>query len=481
MLYRRGMRGRLAALPLLILCLVGGCGESGESALRVQLETFSFDGALPDGLRLRRLDPSGSVGDSYALQPVPGGRLGEYEAPGAPEGPFEVVGPENWWMLQESTTPHALARGLQPPLVAMGRGRSLYLIAQSAEIRPSDVWGAVRLGPGGVQEPVPVTVEAGDRGYVVAVRFAPEAWRGTLRVVGRIASGPPPTPSPGADAPLAEPVQFEAAADGRPGVHRLRASATGPLHVVLVAASEGVPTEGLRVRASVLGLPIPSEFEAYAHGGLARFAGIPAVDRLLRLQVGDETGIHRLDPVVRRRQANVRLLVTGDLPLRRLRVLVASAGDVDLVLVRPQGAVAYGRVPFERLDAGVACDVPQGPLWIELRSGTRWASGRAEANDDVDLQFEAGDFREGVVVGGSVDGAPLDAVVRFFRAVGSGEQAVLGDGFEVRVEPGGIFEAHLPTGRYLVETATRAGVWQRPGALEAHSPGARLHLPLESP
>ena len=209
------------------------------------------------------------------------------------------------------------------------------------------------------------------------------------------------------------------------------------------------------------------------------------MDGVLRLRAGSESGVHEVTPELRRRQANLRLLVTGELPLRPVRVLVGSGGgevlDVDLVLARPAGAMAYGRVPFERVEGGIAFAVPEGALSLLLRSGTRWASFDEEVEGPLELLLPAAGFSEGVVVGGRVNGAPRDAVVRFFREVGTAGEAVLGDGFEVRVEPGGSFEAHLPTGRYLVEVAALAGVWRRPAPMVALSPGARLHLPLERP
>ena len=51
----------------------------------------------------------------------------------------------------------------------------------------------------------------------------------------------------------------------------------------------------------------------------------------------------------------------------------------------------------------------------------------------------------------------------------------------MRVEPGGMFEALLPTGRYRVEVHGLRGTWTRPAPLVADAPGARLYVPLESP
>ena len=151
MLYRRRMRSLFAILPLLLAGLVAGCGDAEEPALRIDLETFSFDGELPSGLRIRQVQRDRTGGMAYDLRPVAGGRRGEYEAPGAPDGAYTVEGPDGWWMLQyEGASPPALVRGLQPPLVALGRAQALYVTAQAAEVRPSDVWGAVRIGAQGV-------------------------------------------------------------------------------------------------------------------------------------------------------------------------------------------------------------------------------------------------------------------------------------------------------------------------------------------
>ena len=474
---------------LLVLSLVlpcAGCGDGGESPLRVDIQIFSFDDALPEGLRIRRLRPDLEPTDEvYDLEPVPGGRRGEYQAAGAPDGSYMLEGPDGWWMLHEGGPPPNITRTLQPPLLAVARGRAIYLVAESPEIRPSSVWGAVRVGADGTQEPVPVTVEADEQGYVVAVRFAPEDWRGTLQVVGRILLDPPPAPTPGPDAQLADPIRFEATTDGDPVVTRVRKSPTDGLEVVLVPASDEVQTDGLRVRASLEGLPIPTAFDAYARNGLAHFLGVPAVDRILTLQVGEAAVVHRVDPMVRRRQASFRLLVTGEEPTERAVVLAdpedGASLDVDLVLVRPAGAVAYGRVPFERVDGGISFPAPRRMVWVLLRSGTRWASGMGDGAGGLRLTVEQGNLQEGVVVGGRVAAAQPGTIVRFFKEVAGHDEAVLGDGFEVRVEPSGTFEAHLPTGRYRVEVATRLGTWSRPAPLVAESPGARLHLPLESP
>lgn len=472
-----------ALLAVLLTCGLGACGDGdgGEPGIRIEIETFSFDGEAPAGLRLRRVDPGGVGEGLYDLVPVAGGPSGEYEAQGAPDGSYRVEGPAGWWMLHQGATPPQLGRGLQPPRVGLGRARSLYLGAQAPGIRPSAVWGAVRIAEGGEEEPVPVTVEADDRGYVVALRFTEEAWHGSLQVVGRVASGPPrtPAPAPSADAPLAEPIRFEATEDGRPVVTRIRQGPSGPLDVVLVPAAAEVPTDGLRVRATIERIPIRFQVEAYGRHGVARFPSVPLLDRPVRLEVGDEVGGHRLAPGVRRRQSGVRLLVLGAVPTRRVLVLVPAAHDVDLVQMRPAGAQAYGRVPFERADGQIAFAAPRGPVEVLLRAGERWAA--LSASGDADLEIGDAVFSEGVVVGGTVDGAKPGTVVRFFRAVGKGGEAVLGDGFELRVEPSGVFEGRLPTGRWLVEVATPTGVWRRPALLLAESPGARLHVPLDSP
>ena len=235
----------------------------------------------------------------------------------------------------------------------------------------------------------------------------------------------------------------------------------------------------MRLSASLEGLPIPSRTDATGRGGFVLFEHLPLVDRMLGLQVGDDPRLHRVAPEVRRLQANLRVLVPGDAPTRRVRVAVEAPGDVTVVQVRPAGAVAFGRVPFEVEDLGVVFSAPAGDVEILLRAGTRWGRLRAAGDEAVDV--DGGALVEGVVVGGTVDGARPGTVVRFFREVAEGAEAVLGDGFEVRVEPSGTFEARLPSGRYLVEVATRTGSWRRPATLAAQSPGARLHLALESP
>lgn len=477
----------MRSLPLFLFVFLavvsGGCGDGGGTdALRIDLETFSFDDEIPDGLRLRRLGSTLEAHEAYDLVPVPGGRRGEFQAEGAPDGNYVVEGPEGWWMLHEGGVPPVLARDRQPPLVGMGRAHSLYLASSVPEVRPSTVWAAEQVLPDGSREPVPVTVEEDERGYVVVIRFQPEAWHGALEVVGRIAVGPPPSPPAGEGAPLAEPVRFQASADGSPPVARVRKVKSEPVGVILVPAAESVSVDGLRVRASIEGIPVPSVREAWGQGGIARLRDVPIMDRMLRLEVNGEAGAHRIAPAIRRRQVGLRLLVVGEEPTRRVHYGVPAGLDVDQVQVRPSAAVAFGRVPFERVEDGVTFEAPHGRCWVLVGAGGRWATGFLGGRDDVSFpDLPLANYVEGVAVGGVVDGAPPGTIVRFFREVPEHDQAVLGDGFEVRVEPGGIFQARLPTGRYRVEVTTRKGTWSRPGLLEASAPGARLHVPLESP
>ena len=86
---------------------------------------------------------------------------------------------------------------------------------------------------------------------------------------------------------------------------------------------------------------------------------------------------------------------------------------------------------------------------------------------------------EGITVRGQVAGAGPGTVVRFFLQMG--KEAVLGEGFTLRVSPSGSYEGRLPTGTYVVEVASPRGVRRLERPVEAKDPGAVVHLPLTAP
>lgn len=481
----------LASLLVLLLFLApGGCGDGdGDTgALRIDVTTYAVDGPPPDGMTAVPIEAPPDSEVSYPLAPVAGGPTGLYVVEGAPEGSYRVEGPGGWWMLQATSRAPELERGRIPPRIRMGRSHTLYLAASAPSIRPGRRWSAVRIVENGASEPIPIEVAPDPEGWVVALRFRAEDWRGKIQVTGHIEPGPLGARAPDAPpGPLAEAIRFEATTSGRPLAIQVRQAPSSPFDVVLVPASPGAQVDDVEVCVRVADFTPPVEECTHCRGGVAHFAAIPAMGHDLLVTVGGDPFAHRLTPEVRKRQANLRVLHPAGATIRVVRAKVPAGTNLDpadlCVQVRPLGAVAFARVPFRlvqgrREEGGtVVFRAPAGPFAAWLRTGSRWAF--VEGAGDMPIEITHATFEKGVRVEGPVRGRKGMATVRMFFVMG--EEAVLGDGFEVRVTPSGTYEALLPIGTWHVEVATRLGDWRQPIPLVVDAPGSTIHLPLRMP
>lgn len=474
-------------LFLFLLAGASGCSDrDGDDDLRLHVETLSIDGPVPEGLVAVYLAPDGSEDGRFPLLAVPDGRPGEYRIDGGPEGAYRVDPPPGWGIISAHTVPPEVKRGRTPPVVRLGRVATVYLGPLSPTLRPGPTWGAERIDPDGSRSPLPVETDVVPPGYGVGIRFDPKEWHGRIEVFGFLALGIPGALS-GDDAvgPLAEPLRIHVPVDRGPVVGTLRAAPTADLQAIPVPASSTLSVEGRDVVVELMGIPVEVRRTQPVHRGAARFRGLPDLEEPLWVgmgEAGDRENGSALLPLSAAgwgRSSQFRFLFTGDLPLRALRVKLPPGVTVEQVQVRPAGAVAYGRVPFDRAGDELVLQVPEGALSLLLGAATWWSIASVEGIGDRTI--EAPPFVEGVKVDGNVRGATPATEIRFFRRVSDdAEEAVLADGFVVQLTRFGVYEALLPVGTYVVEVADEQGVERRPSPLEATAPGAAIHLPLHA-
>jgi hypothetical protein len=412
----------------------------------VEIWLSELDGALPAGLFARSL-VDGSQDRRWPLVRIEGTEQPTFAIDGAPDGPYAVEGPGGWGTLwPHSRPPYFYRQAPQPLAIQLGRPDSLYLGRESTDYRFTSEWGAERVLEGRSAVPVPVRVEL-DRMNMAILRFAPEDWRGKLRVAGRLEDGG-----------VTDVVTVDPREGHLPSLRRAKPLPSLPFLVAGPGSWEAV--------AEMDEMPLPLRWSATSREGpsregIADLGNLPTIERPFRLTVGGAPFPGGLS--LNERMSTPVVRVALPTPGASRRVARPSPDPVDRVLVLPAGGDAYGvlvGVPPDDGGEHLVLPLPAGAARLLVSSKGGWAQvvlhpeGEGPGSETGPLLARA---RAAVRVHHGGGGE-----ARFLRHEPDGRR-VTGHGFEVRLPQDGNGATHLPPGTYDL-------VWVRPDGTEKRHP-----------
>ncbi len=478
---------RVSALPsvllLTLLPLVATCGGRTVEGPRIVVASLE-PGDPPAGLVLvPRADPS----RRHPLVAVPAEGVDVYAAPGAPDGVFEVEGPDGWTMLHLGSSPPTIASDAAPPIVRIGRRYALYVGTSVHELRPGRAW-VVRPVDGGPA--VSLVAVLGNQGRLAILHLDPSVWHDEVFLYGRLRRGtfePQGGVEASDDGPLVVPSRVPLAEGGQPRVLELEPAVESPLQVGLVPAEASAVVDDRPVTVRLSDLPLPLAWTARSRAGIALVPSVPALDRAVEVEVEGVPAV-RVSSTDRRTFEAVYVLVPGGAGTRFVRLaLPADAPPVVRIEARTEGAPAYGLVHLEEPPADRGDDGrPEVTITLPRRRASvlvvfERAIASLEVPGEGEGPFDVPPPDAGVVFQGALPAVRpgTSVAVRLFRHEDGAR--VTGNGLTFTAAGGNEVSGRIPTGTYDVEVATDHGTWRRPGPLDATTAGSQIHIRLQVP
>lgn len=406
----------VAVAAVALAALSVGCGSKDVEGPRVRLLVPPGGDPLPSAeawlVAPRRRGEQESR--RYRLEPVEGGPAGLMVAPGAPDGRYTVKVDGPWRMLMPTREPPVLTRAGTPAEVPMGQGLSIFIGARDqARGRVGPHWRVDREIAPGVFEPVPAEVREAFF-ETVCIRLTSDAWRGRVRVTGRMQDGTPVRP-------------IVIALDSMPADQAL-------LRLVQPAPSADINAIGVGfggrasplLRAELLGSGLGETYEGPFHERVAAIRGVPNLGAHVRLSFpgGDAASTLDLADAERAGRAFFVLLDLGPeaekarwVPLHLAEGLAAKR-----VLVRPATATAFARAPVRQREGVTEVRTldREQTWWIETQTGAWIRFGMSKVPPALDLRTTT-----------SVAGVRLTGQL---RETASGSQPITAPGWQIVAE-----------------------------------------------